>query len=228
MNFNHLTKYSVAIVIVMFGLVTGACNAMAASESPQKILDKVSKEGRAAMRDVRWARVAIFDGQPKQATEMLEQAKKNLALVEKQAPEMVVSVQTKQQVGDKTIDEAKTTETSDLIPIDAGLALSEDFVATPERKEQIAKANEHLKKGETSKAIEVLHAADIGLSVTRVLMPVKATIMHVEKAIELLNDHKYYEANLSLKAAEEGQIVDTMLLFEPVASEKKAAEPAKK
>jgi YfdX protein len=228
MNRNRLTKYSAAIVFMMFGLITGAVNAMAASDNPQKILDKVSKEGRAAMRDVRWARVAIFNGQPKQATEMLEQAKKNLALVEKQAPAMVVTVQTKQKVGDKTLDEAKTTETSDLIPIDAGIALSEDFVVTPEKKEQIAKANEHLKKGETAKAIEVLHAADIGLSVTRVLMPVKATIKHVDKAIEQLNDHEYYEANLSLKAAEDGQIVDTMLLFEPVAPEKKAAEAAKK
>jgi hypothetical protein len=66
-----------------------------------------------------------------------------------------------------------------------------------------------------------LREADIGLSVSRVLMPVKDTITHVDKAIELFGEHKYYEANLSLKAAEDGLIVDSVLLYEPIVAPKK-------
>jgi hypothetical protein len=230
MRQSKLITKAVAVFVAAFGLAVGA-SAMTPAKGPQKLLDTVSKEGGSAMQDVRWARVAIFDGQPKQAEKILEQAKKDLTTVEKQAPKMVVTVNTKEQLGDKTVDAEKTTQATDLIPIDAALTLSEDFTATPEKTKQIAKANEHLKKGETSKAVEVLHEADIGVGVTRTLMPVKSTSTHVDKAIELLKDHKYYEANLALKAAEDGQVVDTVLLYEPdqaAAAHKKASEPETK
>jgi len=51
-------------------------------------------------------------------------------------------------------------------------------------------------------------------------MPLKATAKHVDTAISLLKEHKYYEANLALKAAEDGLITDTVLLAEPVTSGK--------
>ena len=216
MRRKHMTGFVVVFVVAVFGFVMTAGAAMAAQKSnEEKILEKVSQEGHTAMQAVRYARVAIFDGQPQQAAELLDKAKKNLSAAEKKAPEMTVTVKAVEKMGGKTIDTEKTSETNDLIPIDAGLALPEDFVATPEKTAKIKEANKHLKKGEKAKAVEVLHQADIGISVSRLLMPLKATINKVDKAISLIKEHKYYEANLALKGAEEGVIVDTVLLYEP-------------
>jgi glucan-binding YG repeat protein len=221
MNCKHLSRYVVVLVAAMFVLAVGV-TAIAATESKdEKILEKVSKEAGTAMRDVRFARVAIFDGQPEAGEKLLDSAKKNLTAAEKNAPEQVVTVKSKQKVGDKTVATHEATQTTEFVPIDAWLGLSEDFVPSPEKQKKIKEANEHLKKGESAKAVEVLREADIGVSVTRVLMPLKATVTQVDKAIELIKEHKYYEANLSLKAAEDGLITDSILLYEPVTPEKK-------
>jgi hypothetical protein len=206
---------SVLILTLGFSLLTNEVSATEMNKN-EKILENVSKEGREAMRDIRWARVAMFDGDTKKAKDLLEKSKHNLAEVEKQTPESVVTVKTKEKIGGKTVSNEKKTMTNDLVPIDAGLTLSEDFVSTAEKKEKINKANEHLKKQETSKAVQVLREADIGISVTRFLMPVNATIKHVNDAMDLLDKHQYYEANLALKAAEDGMIVDSVLLYEPL------------
>lgn len=207
---------TVTIITVIFGATVLSQEVSAAqANNGEKMLEQISKDGREAARDMKWARVAMFDGNIDQASKLLTKAKESLAKVEKQEPQLVVTVNTEEKLGGKTVGQQKSTMTNDLIPIDAGLSLAEDYVATPEKNEKIKQANEHLKKKETSKAVEVLREADIGVSVSRVLMPVKDTIKHVDKAIELVGEHKYYEANLALKAAEDGLIVDSVLLYQP-------------
>jgi len=221
MSRKHLSKFLIVLVAALLGFVMTEGYAMAKKESKtEKILEKVSKESNTAMRKVRWARVALFDGEPDSAKKFIEDAKKDLAAAEKKAPELVVTVKSQSKIGGKTISSEKTTETSDFVPIDAWLVLSEDFVSTPEKDAKIKKANEHLKKGDRAKALEVLRAANIGVSVSRMLMPLKTTMKHVDKALALVKDHKYYEANLALKGAEDGLIVDSVLLYEPVGKAK--------
>ena len=214
MGLKKLVRLGTILMVVMSVLAVGSGVAMAAKETKKetkdlKILKKVSQEGRLAMLDVRWARVAIFEGQLEQGAKLLEKAKTNLMAAQKQVPELAVAK--------KGIN---------FIPIDAGMVLSEDFVATPEKKAKIKEANEHLRKGESAKAIEVLHQADIDVSGSLVLMPVKSTLKHVNQAISLMKDHKYYEANLALKGAEDGLILDTVMIYEPVKPAKE--KPAKK
>jgi hypothetical protein len=117
------------------------------------------------------------------------------------------------------------TEKSDYVPIDVWLVLSENFVATPEKNAKIKEANKNLKNGDKGKAVEVLRTADIDVSVSRMLMPLDATMKHVDTAIQLMSEHKYYEANLALKGAEDG-VVDSIMLAEPLtpASTDKAVE----
>jgi glucan-binding YG repeat protein len=229
MNRRYLTSYGAMAFIVSFGLLTLAVgNAMAAKDTNkgvEQLLDKVSKEGRVAMREVRWARVAIIDGQTQLGEEMLGRAKKELANLAKQSPESVVTIRTKEKIGGKVIANEKTTETNDLVPIDAGLVFAEDYVATPEKQKKIEKANKHLGKGETAKAIAALREADIGVSVSRVFLPVKDTVKHVDKAMELMKAQKYYEANLALKAAEDGAIVNSVLLYDPTSSPQPQPKP---
>jgi hypothetical protein len=218
MNRRYLTSYGAMVFIAFFGLTLAVGDAMAANKGAEKLLDKVSKEGRVAMREVRWARVAVIDGQTKLGEEMLGRAKKELANLAKQSPESVVTIRTKEKIGGKVVAKEETTETNDLVPIDAGLVFAEDYVATPEKQKKIEQANKHLAKGETAKAIAALREADIDVSVSRVLLPVKDTVKHVDKAMELMKAQKYFEANLALKAAEDGAIVDSVLLYEPTPS----------
>jgi len=201
-------RFGVMLMVVMLVLAVAVGSAMATKENKDgKILKKVSVEGRLALLDMRMARVAIFDGMPEQSGKLLEQAKKNLTAAKKQASEMKVTT--------------KGAKVTDLVPIDVAVALSEDFVATPEKKEKIKEANEHLRKGESAKAVEILRQADISVAISSVLMPLKATIKHVDQAIALIKDHKYYEANLTLKGAEDGVIVVTDMLSEPITPAKK-------
>ncbi len=207
--------------IVMFILMNIQNCAFAQDNKEEKILDKVSKEAGLAMQDVRFARVALFEGDTKGAIQYVEEASKKLLAAEKNAPQLAVTIKTKEKVGDKTIASEKVSETAEFVPIDAWLMLSEDFVSTPEKSEKIKEANEHLKKGESAKAVEVLRTADIGVSVTRLLLPIKLVIDHVNSALQLMKDHQYYEANLALKGAEDSEITDTVMLYEPIKPEKK-------
>jgi hypothetical protein len=216
------SKLMVGLMVALVGSLLAGGAALAANKQSKaaKILDKVSQEGNTAIREVRWARVAIFDGQPQDAAKILDTARKNLDTVAKQAPQLMVALKSKEKAsGEKPL--------TGLIPIDAWLVLSEDYVPTPEKEAKIKKANEHLKKGEKAKAIEVLRAADIGVSVTRVLMPLKSTVKNIDKAIALVKEQKYYQANLALKGAQDGLIIDTIGLDEPVVPAKKKS-PAKK
>lgn len=223
MKNRHLSKYWIVYVAVAVGVVMVVGTVMAAKgDNSEKLLDKVSRESSTAMQDLHSARVAIFDGQLDSANRYLSDAKKNLAVAEKQAPELVVSVKAKETVGKKTISSDKTTAMTDYVPVDARLIISEDYVPTPEKNAKIKEADKHLKKGDSAKALEVLREADIDVSVSRLLMPLKPTVKDVNQAIDLMKAHKYYEANLAIKGAEDGLIVDTVQLDEPVPPAKNA------
>ena len=222
MNRKNLMKSWTAITIAVLGVFLLADISAAADAGKQEqILDKVSQEGYIAMQEAGFARISIFDGQLDEASKLLEKAKLHLETAKKNAPELTVTIKTVEKMGNKTIDSAKVTETHDLIPIDAALTLADDFIATPEKTAKIKEANEHMKKGEHAKAHEILKAAGIGVSVSRVLMPLDFVTSQVEKAYALIKDHKYYEANLALKGATESLIVDTVLLYEPAPVQKK-------
>jgi hypothetical protein len=45
-------------------------------------------------------------------------------------------------------------------------------------------------------------------------MPLKTTQKHVKSAESLLDAKKYYEANLALKAAQDGLVIDTTALVD--------------
>jgi len=228
MRTNHFSKFVVVSTLAFIGFVAVGSICMATSQNKDhKILDQVSAESNAAMRDLRWARVALFDGKTNTSEKYLTEVKKKLQAAEKQAPELIVTVSSEKKIGGKTISTEKKTETSDYVPIDAWLTLSEDFVATPEKQAKINKANKHLKNGDKHKALEVLKTADIDVSVNRTLMPLKETMTHVDKAIAMMKEQKYYEANLELKGAEDGLVTDSVTLVEPVGAGKAPAATAK-
>jgi hypothetical protein len=161
---------------------------------------KLSDEGLRALRAIYAARLAIFEGHPKEAEKLLAHAKTELEAAAKTAAQLAFK--------------SKKTSTDTLIPIDAQLSIADEFVFTPEKAAQIAKVNEHLKKGDNKKAVEVLRDGGVAVNLTAVLLPLEPTLSDVEKASKLLGEDKFYEANLALKAAGDGIIVDSQSFLE--------------
>ena len=181
-----------ATVCISLSLAGLAATDRGANERP---IVRLSEEGSKVARDISLARVAIFDGQPQEAVKLIDEAKTTLVAAGKDADKLAI----------------KKPDKSDepMIPIDARLTMADDFVLTAEKKEKIDKVNEHLRKGETKQALEVLRPADVKLTLTTLFMPLEATSKAVDQAANLMAQNKYYEANLALKKAEDGWVVDS-------------------
>jgi len=192
------------------GKKAAACRSAKVNAATQELM-KVSKDGFMAMRAVRAARIAIFDGEPKVAVEMLGKAKKALDAASKDESMFIADM--KAMAGKKAAHGTTTaaaTKAMVWIPIDGQIALADTYVPTPEKKEHIAKANEHFKSGRAKEAVEELRLGEIDVTYSRIMMPLTATKKCLADAMQLATEHKYYEANLSLKAAEDGLILDSV------------------
>lgn len=123
-------------------------------------------------------------------------------------------MKTTESVEGKNIGATSETEKAQMVPVDGQVVLADDFVATPEKQARINKANEHFKNGKKKEALEELRLGEIEVNYSRVWMPLASASKHIEQATKLMNDHKYYEANLALKAISDSLIVDSVNLTE--------------
>jgi hypothetical protein len=192
--------------------VDSAVAASTKADPDASALMKLSQNGNVAMRDIRGARIAIFNGDPKTARELVGAANTALDAAAKEAPTFVVKSMT--GVDGKIVLDSTDVSKLNLIPIDGQLALADSFVATPEKNTHIDKANEHFKAGRAKQGIDELRLAEVDVNFTRLLMPLDATRKRVADAGNLLASDKYYEANLALKSAEDGVVVNSVSLLE--------------
>ena len=179
--------------------------------STQELL-RVSSNGFAAIRAIRAARVAIFNGQPNVATTMLSKASVDLNAAAKDAPTFVATAEA--TMNGKVVAEEVEAGKVNWIPIDGQVSLADTFVVSKERSQHIKNANNYFKNGQSKQAIEELRLAAINVTCTRVLMPLTTTTNWVAQATKLIGQQKYYEANLALKAAEDGLVVNSASLVE--------------
>ncbi len=191
-------------------------------------LMKVSNDGYGAIRAMHTARIAIFNGDTKLANEMLENAQNDLDAATKDAH--TFAVDSKAADHEKMESGKSATDKMDLIPIDGGIAIADTFVPSAEKKVHTEKANEHLKSGRSKEAIEELRLGEIDVVYTRVLLPLETTKKQLADAKKFASEHKYYEANLALKAAEDGVVYDAVNLLgtSVPASTASAATPTNK
>ncbi len=106
----------------------------------------------------------------------------------------------KVEPGDKT--EATKTDASAPIawlPVDSQISLGEDFQATPEKMAAVTDANQSLKKADRKAALEKLALADVDVKFTTAVVPLEKTTQDVDKAADLIDQGKFYEANAALK-----------------------------
>ena len=119
---------------------------------------------------------------------------------------------------------ASTTPTN-WIPVNGSMTLGEDYVDTPEKSAGVTKANEQLKKGEHQHAVETLKLANIDVSFVMEVAPLDKTTTEINKAAQLIDAGKYYEANQALKSVEDGLRFDVTSVD---STPKKAAATASK
>ncbi|EFF0248831.1 YfdX family protein [Escherichia coli] len=159
---------------------------------------KLEQRGMEVIRDIQYSRLSLFSGDTSTASKLIKKAN-DLLGSEYKTWESIIR------------KDKKAPQKNDVyVIINSQLTLAEDFTATPEKQKAIDEANKKLDKGDKKGAIEKLQLAGINISETQWLMPLKQTQQKVRSAQILMAEGKYYEANLALKGAEDGIIMDTV------------------
>jgi len=166
------------------------------TKAAENDLVKVSDDALTSMRDVNSARLAIFNGDPVQAQTYVDAA--------------VTRINAAARDADKFALDIKAPKEKDrYVPFGASFAVLDTFEPNDAKAKHIAKANEHLHKGEQKKALEALKLGEINVAISTDLIPVKFAMEHIAQAAKLVGEAKYYEANLALKAVNDAAIVQT-------------------
>lgn len=186
--------------------------AIAKFSAAEQAMYKFSETGNSAMRSIRGARLAIFNGEPIAAIKLMESAKALIEQAQKGAP--TFDTTSKVVVGGAVLGTSSDKSEITSVPVDGQVVLADDFVPTPEKQAHIDKANEHIKKGDTAKAIEELLLGEIDVTFNQSWMPMAASIKHIDQAIKLAAQDKYYESSLSLKAIEDSVTVNSIHLHD--------------
>jgi hypothetical protein len=165
---------------------------------------KLSVDGAKAIRDVRLARIAIFNGQSNQAKSYTNEAEAEIARAEGDNTSFMkaeADLKTPKGVSQLGSGTPSTTPVA-WIPVDGSITFGEDYVATPAKSASLAKANDQLHKGQNGQAMETLKLADIDVSYILEVAPLRQTATDIQQAAQLVNQGKYYEANQALKMAD--------------------------
>lgn len=223
----NATRYAAPILALAFSSALIAQPALAenakdapksttAATAPDKpdaaAIMKFSQDGNASIREINAARVALFDGNTKLASDMIAKAKASVGKAEQDAPTFKVKITT--SVAGKEVGTTSENDKAEMVPVDGQLILADDFVPTPEKQKHIGAANEHFKNGRNKEAMEELRLGEVEVMYNRVWMPLASTTKHLDQAKTLMDDHKYYEANLALKAIGDSLTTDSVSLTE--------------
>lgn len=160
-------------------------------------LIKVSEDAAMTMRDLRGARLAIFNGTPYKAQVYADAAAKRAEAALKEVESYALDIKKPQKDDDE------------YVPFNASLVVAESFVPDEAKTKDIAKANKHLHKGETKQAMEALKLGGVDVVLSTELVPLKWAKSHVDDAARLIGEGKYYEANLALKAVDDSVVIET-------------------
>lgn len=199
------------LAVITTGLAATALTPVIAAEAQEKATEKtveqkqadqdfikVSEDALMTMRNVGGARLAIFDGSPDKAQLYADAAVTRASATLEDADKYALDIKASKKDGEK------------YIPFNAGLSVAEALVPNKEKLEHVARANRHMHKGETRKAIETLKVGGINVALTTELLPIQTARAHIKDAARLIGEGNYYEANLALKAVEDSVITEIL------------------
>jgi hypothetical protein len=176
---------------------TAAPVAQETVDSGDQAIIKTVDEAYQGLRQVRAARLAIFNGQTDVALEHVAAAEADFTAADK-------AIGTHEVMATSASGQA-----SAYIPFDMQVGLAEGFVPSEEMTAKLQEANQQFQQGNHKNAVEVLRDAKIDITVSAGLVPAKSSLTQIQGAIKLLDEKKYYEANLALKALEDSVVYES-------------------
>ncbi|MEO8280028.1 MAG: YfdX family protein [Ideonella sp.] len=191
-------------------------SAAANSGDKTDALLRFSQAGHDAFDRIRIARVDLFDGKTDAAMKEMKAAQLSLITAKAEAPTFSTTTRTKEM--GKVVGTSKDSFTAQAVPVGGDLVLADNFQLTEQHKPVLAKANEHLANGNKKAAVEVLKAGDIDVSYNRQWLPISSAEKNLDKAISLTTAKHFYDANLALKAIEDGVQTDSVNFDVPPAT----------
>ena len=207
-----------------------------AQKAADKAVGKLSADGAQAFRDMHMARVAIFNADPSQAKSLIAKAQAELSKAkgdesvfvkteaDLKAPAAMSANASKAKMDtNNPTNGADKTQKIAWLPVDGQLSLGEDFVATPQKAAAVSDANKTLATGDQKGAVDKLKLAGIDVNYTMAVIPLVKTTSDVDQAAQLIDQGKYYEANATLKQAEDAMRFD---MVDAVDVPQKMATPA--
>ena len=161
----------------------------------QKEMLKTADEALTAITDAHAARLALFENDIAAAKERIAHADAAFLDAEKKFNDLTIG------------DTEMPSDAKRYLPFDMSMALNENFTVTDESKEALEKANGLIQQGATDDAVEVLRLASVDVNVTGAFLPVVSTTDQLEQAKSLIDEGKYFDANLALKAIEDSVVI---------------------
>jgi hypothetical protein len=158
---------------------------------------KTADEALQAVTRAHAARLALFDNDIEAAKGRLAEAQAQFRDAEKTLNDLTIG------------DTEDPTNAARYLPFDMSMALTEAFTASPENQQALEKATSLMQSGASDEAVDVLRLASIDVNISAALLPVVEVSDQFEKAQTFIDEGKYYEANLALKAVEDSIVVRT-------------------
>ena len=163
----------------------------------------LSNAAALVLRHISDARGEIHAKNPEAAEKSLQKVDSLIQIIKEGRP--VAKIKNHIWVAKKHLDYEETQEVAaDLIPIYADLSDIEDFVPTAQARKKLKKADTSLKKGDKKTAREELTAVAEAVTYNEIDLPLAETDRQVVLARNALQQGKLKDADLALKAAEDG------------------------
>ncbi len=199
---NKLAKSMLVVAIV--AACSSAAFAATQAPSPSELgsFQALSTQGQRAFTDISAARVELFQGHTTKAVAHVKDAQQALKLAQSDNTALKKAASDLKVKDNQGKADTSTTVTS-WLPIWGDTVVQDSYMANPQKMKAVADANSKLKHGDAKGAAETLRLAGVDIDTTIALAPLKQTITDVDQAAKQLASDKFYEANLTLKQAQD-------------------------
>ncbi|QNQ99631.1 hypothetical protein BGI51_19375 [Pseudomonas oryzihabitans] len=202
MNLNRRIAKSLLVLSIASVFSTAALADTRPDVATQQVatLPAISQQGQSAFRDVIAARQDLFEGHVDQAKQQLGAAESALQTAQTDKTAYLKSAKDLRGQDGKLMQvSAQDAKATSWLPIWSGMALRDDYVATPAKNQAVAQANEKIQQGDTQGAGAILKVAGVDVDYSTAVLPAQETLDLVHRANQELGHEQYWQANLTLK-----------------------------
>ncbi|MBB2895783.1 YfdX family protein [Pseudomonas sp. AS2.8] len=202
MNLNRRITKSLLVLTIASVFSTAALANTRPDIATQQVatLPAISQQGQQAFMDVVAARQDLFEAHVDQAKQQLAAAESALQTAQTDKTAYLKSARDLRGQDGKLMQvSAQDAKATAWLPIGSGMALRDDYVATPAKNQAVVQANEKIQQGDTKGAGEILKVAGVDVDYSTAVLPAQETLDLVHRANQELGHEQYWQANLTLK-----------------------------